>query len=425
MMYPRLILLRLFSLSDDGRFYRRFHFLGMSFRIKRRRPLPVPPSAWEKYKGLPIQHNRILLRTVFDGYCGNAKYVTEEIRRQQLPYELVWVISPDSLMYLNSYPPNVRLVVHGTEEADIAYATCKVSFDDVQRSREIKNGYQKKRGQYHIMTWHGHPYKKILHHELSMLAAPRMKLWRKDRPDYLLGDSLWELRTLRCVFANRGNPRVTGYPRNDVFFRSDEEKKAIRARVCELLGIPYNKKVLLYAPTWRDDYNLDWNTMNYASVLQACEKKFGGEWVIATRMHHQMFGYRRKLDQGKNLTYDTTPCADTQELIVAVDALICDYSGLQADFYLTGKPAFIYAPDKYEYARTRGLYFPLETLPSPIAKDNETLVRNIECFNQDDFQNKIDRHLQERGILADGHASERVVELIKKLAPLSSSETSA
>lgn len=420
-MYFRFIPRHLFSLDDEGRFYRRLYFLGMNFLCKRKKPLPAPPPAWEKYKDLPIQSNKILLRTIFNGYCGNAKYVAEEIFRQQLPYELVWVITPDSLMYLDSYPPNIQLVVPGTKEADIAYATCKVSMDDVHR--DIKNGYKKKAEQYHIMTWHGHPYKKISHHELCTLNAQHLKWWRKDRPDYLLGDSEWELRILRCVFANSGKPCAIGYPRNDVFFRPNEEKKAIRTRVRELLGVPENKKILLYAPTWRDDYNLRWNTLDYNAALHACERKFGGEWVIATRMHRMMFAQRRRLDHRKIHVYDTTPCPDTQEILVAVDALISDYSGIQTDFYLTGKPAFIFAPDEYEYAHTRGLYFPLETLPSSIARDNETLVKNIKNFDQSHFQNKIDKHLRDQGIVADGHAAERLVELIKKLAPLPISET--
>lgn len=403
----------LLSVEDDGRFFRRLYLFGMSIRIRRRKVLPASPSVWKRYERLPVQEDKILLRSTLRGYAGHAKYIAEEIRRQQLPYKIVWIIQPDALDSLGTFPRDIEVIMDANNVWR-AYATAKVIYDD--HFRFLPLGYKKKAGQFCLWSWHGYPYKKVCHQAPADPGVFNTSHWRRYVPDFILAGSPLEKHILRCMYTNKGEARILGYPRNDIFFRPDLQ--GLRKRVLESLGIPVEKKILFYAPTWRDGRDMAWNKVDLPAVLKALEHRFGEKWVVMTRMHYieRVSRSREFLNVG-NL-YDVTLYPDTQELLVAADALLTDYSSIQADYYLTGKPIFLYVPDCDVYLRTRGFYCPFEDLPAPKARNNDELVRTIETYDEVQYHKRLHAHVKEMGIPDDGHASERTVELIKQLAPI-------
>ena len=108
------------------------------------------------------------------------------------------------------------------------------------------------------------------------------------------------------------------------------------------------------------------------------------------------------------------PTIDT-ELMLLADIAITDYSSWIYDFVLTRKPGFIYATDLEQYDNERGFYYKLETTPFAIAKNNRELVNNIQNFDMDAYQAKVEEFLQGKGCVEDGKASYRVVEKIKEI----------
>ena len=420
-MYFRFIPRRLFSLDNDGRFHWRLYLLGICFRLKRRVPLPAPPNKWAKYKNLPIHSNRIVLRSVQDGYAGNAKYVAEEIMRRGLPYELVWIMTRHGLPFLSSFPPNIKLVMENTEDAYIAEATAKVSVDECMRA--MFRGYVRPKDQYRMFIWHGHINKKVCSHTQSYGGFYQSLWWTYDPPNYVLCESRWEERIMKSICRNRGKYTITGYPRYDALISPEQEN--IRKRIRDQLGIPQQKKVLLYAPTWRSSFDLNSSIWDYTEALHACAERFGGDWVLTLRAHNLVYGARHQFKTGQSI-YEASSVADTQELLIAVDALISDYSGILTDFYLTGKPTWIFAPDLKEYNDSiPGLYFPIHVHPASVAEDITSLIYNIRNFDESSFHSKVNKYLKDWGILADGHSSKRVVDMIAELAPLSSFGTVA
>ena len=95
--------------------------------------------------------------------------------------------------------------------------------------------------------------------------------------------------------------------------------------------------------------------------------------------------------------------------------MITDYSSCLFDFVLTRRPGFIFATDVDEYNQERGFYYPLESTPFPIATNNAELMQNVKHFNDESYQEKITQFLIDRGCMEDGHASERVADLIAEL----------
>lgn len=101
---------------------------------------------------------------------------------------------------------------------------------------------------------------------------------------------------------------------------------------------------------------------------------------------------------------------DIQELMVASDVLITDYSNVMFEFSYQKKPCFLYAPDFEEYLQDRELYFEYNTLPYPIAFDNQQLINNIENFNNDKYEHKVSELLESINITEKGNASKVTVD---------------
>ena len=110
----------IFSLKNVSSTHRQLCVLGV--RIKLRRPL----GNQKLYEHLPVQPNKIVFRSVVSGYSCNPRYIAEEILRRGLPYDLVWVVDRHVLKYMDAFPPNIRLVMDGNEEAIREFATARV-----------------------------------------------------------------------------------------------------------------------------------------------------------------------------------------------------------------------------------------------------------------------------------------------------------
>ena len=112
---------------------------------------------------------------------------------------------------------------------------------------------------------------------------------------------------------------------------------------------------------------------------------------------------------------DATDYSDIQDLLVACDCLITDYSSCIYDFMLSGRPAFTYATDVDKYDNDRGLYYSLTTTPFPIATNNDEMTKVISEFDDEMYQIQVKKFLKDKGCIDDGMASKRVVELIKSV----------
>ena len=214
------------------------------------------------------------------------------------------------------------------------------------------------------------------------------------------------------IFWNNGKILETGHPRNDIFFNDNSK---IKEKVYQKLNIDPNKKIVMYAPTLREDRDMTCYTLDYEKVIKAFENKFGGEWILLTRLHPLIMELNENFKVHSDFIIDATEYSDMQELLVASDALITDYSSCIYDFVLSRKPGFIYATDVKKYDNSRGLYYPLTSTPFPVAENNDQMFDNIMNFNNEKYLKDVESFLVDKGCIDDGHASERVVELIKEI----------
>ena len=366
-----------------------------------------------------IQENKVIFLTFNHTYMCNPKYICEEIRRQKLPIELVWAVNSRHVTSMN-FPKDVRKVPHGTREFFKELVTAKVWVDNAF-------GFSwnpipaKKRKQFYIQTWHGSlglkriDKKKVNNRRWSIAA------WLNGKwADLCVSNSTFETEVYRQTHWPKTPILELGHARNDIFFADDETKAEIIARVRARFHIDEKKKIALYAPTFRNNDSAACYDLDRSRFLDALEEKFGGEWVLLNRYHMKTLNARKKRLNTKDKRIITaTGYPDIQELQVAADVGITDYSSWICDYVLTGRPGFLYAPDLNGYSQERGFYYPLEETPFPIAQTNDELLENIRSFDADLYAQKRESFLAKRGCVENGTAAKQIVEIIKQQCGLS------
>ena len=151
---------------------------------------------------------------------------------------------------------------------------------------------------------------------------------------------------------------------------------------------------------------------NFVTYLNRKNRTDGGKWVFVTRLHPNIAKLSSELHYTDSV--DATDYNDIQELLVASDVLISDYSSVVFDFMLSKRPCFMYATDIEEYRNDRNFYIPLDEMPFPISVDNRSFCESIEKFNKDDYNDAVSKFMNNYGIKEDGQASKRCVDWIIK-----------
>ena len=407
---------RIFSITNSGT-----NKLVMLFGI------PIKIDRTKFYRNLclksQVDNNKIVIDN-FEGnsYGCNPKYIVEEIIKRKLPYELVWLVkSVSSEFEKGAFPEQVRLVPIYKKDAFVELATAKLWIDNQRKYYFIKRGLIKKNNQRYIQTWHGSLGIKKLDADVTAFNDEDNQNWvtgskyESSIMDYYISNSSFESNVVTKALWFNNCIKEYGHPRNDIFFKSEKEQQEIKDKVFQTLQIDKNKKVLLYVPSFRDDKKLSCYGLDTSAVANVLKEKFGGDWVIAIRLHPRVKKYSSKLFSFNDKVVDATYYPDIQELLLASDIAITDYSSCIFDFMLSRKPGFIFATDIEQFNTDRGFYYPLESTPFPIATNNYELIKNIENFNYEEYKQKVEDFLKDKGCMEDGHASERVVDLIEKI----------
>lgn len=399
----------IFSVTNNDLNHKQICIMGFKIKIQK----DVKPHF--VYENLPIENNKIIFRTFNGGYNCNPKYIAEEIIKQNLPYKLVWVVNKNILNFIDDFPRNkIKLVMSGTSEEAKETATAKILIDNERRTSYIQRGMFKKEEQIYIQTFHGSLGIKKTGIDRNDVSKSALRLCKIDSEqiDYLVSNSTYTTNFFKSMFWNYGTVIECGHPRNDIFFKNNNE---IRKKVYKYFNLHENKKILMYAPTLREDRDFNCYSLDLEKTLKAVTSKFGGDWVVITRLHPLLINRRDDFIPAGSNIIDGTQYSDMQELLASVDLLITDYSSSIYDYVLSYKPGFIFATDIKKYDNDRGLYYPLTSTPFPVATNNEEMVKNIQNFNYDKYKSDVTEFLKGKGVVESGKASEKIVELIKEI----------
>lgn len=362
-----------------------------------------------RYYFSPVQRNKIVF-ICYNGknYSCNPKYIAEEIMRQGLDYDLVWLIRD----LKESVPSPIRKMLFDSKEALYELATAKVIITNTKNDLRVI----KKKGQYVIHTWHSSFEPKKLEKEAEDKLPKRyIKESKKNskQTDLFLSNSSMMTEYYRRAFWCESEVLECGYPRNDVLFHWEP---AIVERVREELGVSVDSKLVLYAPTFRDDGTCDAFDIQCEGVLEAL-KETGDEWFLLIRMHPNITIPKGKFPFGSHIL-DASGYPDMQNLLLASDILITDYSSTVYEFAVLGKPSYIYASDIEEYQRMRGLNDFYFQMPYPICRTNDELLKQLRQYSPDAGIAAAEQFLKVFGGVDKGNAAKMVVERIRRVIEL-------
>lgn len=393
-----------------------FTLLGMEWKCKRRNNPAAETYEPQKY---PIQRNKVVFASLGGRTYGcNPKYITEEILRRNLDWDIVWLVNEPEKKK-DKFPDKVRLEVFTDKKSLEELSSARIWVDNFSKFYHVgRFGLQKQPGQFYINTWHGSFGIKKLEKHVGQLTKKANFAWLENTKkqgamvDCLITHSKFEEEVLPdALWYSNYETKRFGHPRNDVFFMSDERRAEMKQKVFDALKVPEGKKLLLYAPTFRHNKVLDCYFLDAERLVQT----LGDEWIIVVRMHYYMQVITKKIFGEEEYIRNASSYPDMQELMVASDILITDYSSCIFDFMLSKRPGFIFATDIELYNTTRGLYYPLEATPFPIARNNDELISNIQNFNREDYISRVDAFLADKESSEDGHAAERVVDYMQDI----------
>ena len=355
----------------------------------------------------PVKDERFLFISM-NGKCfgGNPKAVYDYLKKSNARCETIWAFSADVYDCYKDACVATRLY---SFKYYLCLLSSRVIFCDQRTWKPIIP--LKRKGQIYVQTWHGTALKKI---ERDMPNLPKayetMAMRDSALVDLWVSGSAFMSSLYKNSFWYNNEILEVGSPRNDVFWASN--KSEIRKKVCSFLNIKDNEKMVLYAPTFRGHNSFSYYDVNIKAVVEILSDLDGEKWNFITRFHPNLIS---ELNEGTShlnfMTMDASLYPDIQELLVAADVLITDYSSVMFDFMYSRKPCFIYAIDVEEY--DRGFYMSLtKDLPFDVAEDNNQLAYNIKSFNQKDYEKKLDVFFELIGSKENGNACQRLLDHI-------------
>lgn len=365
---------------------------------------------------LPVKKNRVfLINNLSHKYAGNPKYVAEHLMenygdRLQI---VLSVKQPEKYDHLRQR--GFQIVKFNSWKYFVNAMTSQVFLTN-------SGGYSYlplRKSQYVINTWHGGAaYKKCGTdmYSNSKIFRADLKLQSKQTGAFLSTCTRFTEEFSRALIIPKEVYWEIGMPRNDIMLHPDED---LRRQVREQIGLAQGERLILFAPTYRkvdDNYFRDSIAINYGvdadRVVKAMEQRFGGKWRFAVRYHPNVVN--RQAMQDENVL-DLTDYEDMQELLLAADAMINDFSSSLWDFMLTGKPSFLFAVDLEHYVATTEVYTPVSQWPYPQAVNNDQLEKNILEFDEEKYAHDCQRHYAALGGCETGEATALVSQRIAQL----------
>jgi CDP-glycerol glycerophosphotransferase len=351
---------------------------------------------------------------VFDSFGGrhyscNPRAIYEEVRRRYPGLDCAWITYDGAF----TVPDGAREVIASSREHYEVLAQARhVVFNDM-----LPPWFRSRRDQTCLQTWHGTPLKRI---GLD-IARPQFTsgliyndLLRQDVShwDLLLSPNGFSTPIFRRAFGYDGEILESGYPRNDALHGPDREQRA--AAVRRRLGLPDGKRVVLYAPTWRDDAAVQEGRYQFDLRLDtgAAADALGGDHVLLLRLHTK--ARRGPLDRSGGFVVDVTSYPDITDLYLISDVLITDYSSVMFDFAGTGRPMVFFTYDLESYRDSvRGFYFDFEAeAPGPLLATSADVIEALREASgvPERYRDAYQAFAAKYCALEDGHAAGRVAD---------------
>ncbi len=280
--------------------------------------------------------------------------------------------------------------------------------------------YEKRDGVIFLECWHGTPLKKLVFDMEDVHSASpeyKMTFYKQSRIwDWLVSDNGFSTEAFKSAFLfPQERILELGYPRNDLLYAPDRDIRA--AGIKERLGISKDKKVVLYAPTWRDDafYAPGQYKFDLPLDLKIMEE-LKDRYFFVLRTHYFIADHLSLTEEQKEFVTDCSRYNDIGELYMISDVLITDYSSVFFDYANLRRPILFYVYDFEKYRDTlRGFYFDMESrCPGPLLYTSREVADALLDIDgiRDAYADKYKAFTDDFCYLDDGHAAQRIVDAV-------------
>ncbi|MDD3172357.1 MAG: bifunctional glycosyltransferase family 2 protein/CDP-glycerol:glycerophosphate glycerophosphotransferase, partial [Herbinix sp.] len=361
----------------------------------------------------PMKQNWVFCESFFGkNYSDSPKYVYEYVSKNYPgQFKFIWVIDKKKTKIPYKHTKVKRFSFR------YAYYLARSKY-------YVFNGRQpewarKRKGNVFLQTWHGTPLKRLVFDmEDISSATPRYKhqVYKQSRAwDYLIAPNKYSSDIFRRCFMYDKEMLETGYPRNDILH--DENRDQITQNIREKLGIPKDKKTILYAPTWRDDeyYTKGRYKFSLKLDLQLLKEKLGKEYVILLRTHY-FIAASLDVTGLEDFAFNFSKYDDISELYLISDILITDYSSVFFDYANLKRPMLFFTYDLEKYRDIlRGFYIDIEEeLPGPLLFTTEEIITAVNDIDklQKEYQQKYVAFYDKYCSWEDGNASRKVANAV-------------
>lgn len=350
----------------------------------------------------PIKKNRVIFKSYDLKYNCNTKYMCEFLNKNHKnEFELIYVTQNDN---------NNALF----KEKGIKYCNIKSLkyhyYMFTSRFIFINQAYPeylpKKKNQIAIFTDHGVVLFKDPHFskELNKFRYEQYKKFDK----FLFSSKLDAKNGKKKFGCTEEKVFYSGIPRVSPFF-NPTFNSCCKKIVKETLGIEQNKKLILYAPTFRKGYQKKFLEDDFSKIISACEQRFGGEFVILNRDHNfTLLNNNDKKYKANQKIYECNIIEDTQELVGASDVIISDYSSIIWDASFSKNPCFLYIYDYEEYTKTWSFLTDINKWPFPKSGNIDDFCNLILKYDEEEYDKKIKDFYDFIGLYENGTSCEQI-----------------
>lgn len=365
---------------------------------------------------LPPKRNQVIFESFLGKqYSDNPRAIYEYMVKHKPQYELYWSYDRRHKKVFEN--KNVNAIRRFSLKWIIIMARSKYW---VSNSR-LPLWIPKPEHTIYLQTWHGTPLKRLAADmdEVHMPGTDTIKykenfIKEAKKWDYLVSPNGYSSEIFKRAFKFNKSMLETGYPRNDFLINSTDDTMA---NIRDSLQLPKDKKIILYAPTWRDNqfYSKGRYKFDLQMDLDRLKKELGDNFVILLRLHY-LVAENIDLTAYKEFIYDCSSHEDIRELYLIADYLITDYSSVFFDFALLKRPMLFFVYDIEEYRdKLRGFYFDFEKeAPGPLLKTTEEIISEVKKIEKKGFipTETTKEFYQRFCYLEDGQATKRVVDQV-------------
>lgn len=365
---------------------------------------------------LPVRSNVVVfMNNLGRSFGGNPKSIYDEMRRSGLTeqYQCYVLLEDTSIAFEGG--------IHPVKISRLQYYYVLSIAGFIISDTRLPNYIKKRKKATYLQTWHGTPLKKLaLDMTICQMAGGESveeyhKEFKKNSStwDYLISQNSFSSEVFKRAFHFQGQMLEIGYPRNDILFQKNNEVDIKTLK--EKYQLPFDKKVILYAPTWRDNSYYDNASYKMDAPLDYDElyNQLSKEYVILIKYHYMV---KERLDFSRYHGFYQVMDAsyDISELYLVSDLLVTDYSSVMFDYSLLKRPMIFYVYDLQEYEEElRGFYFDfVKTAPGPLVMTTKELADRIQNTDFSQYQQKYQEFQAKYHSFEHGDAAKRAIDAV-------------